>query len=335
MGMHNVVDPVTGLSLRSGEEIVAIMIQRRVGGYPDAVTAIAKTPLDPTDLFEPASLPIHGKIGSYGEPVPHKGQLSVELFREMAGADTWKAAFERATDFNDGLSYPIRRIAAAFGQTEPTKEILGVAVFHRSTWDKVIEMRWSRTGKKEDVDAFLAIDADLGRRIASGEDRDRSLMHQISLRGLNRGPVEHEFPDGSEVRIPKIAGILGVGEGGRAVSREFGEWLTDHGLMDRKASPDRGVLEGLWDLVAFQEGLDRLGRLLLPSMSHGQNLNALDAIDGAMLAIDNAGEQIHRMADDDHELRDAEVERLRTQIDRLDDLRTKLEEALRTSAPRP
>lgn len=335
MGMHNVVDPVTGLSIRSGEEIVAIMIQRRVGGYPDAVKAIAKTPLGPTDMFEPASLPVFGRMGSYGDVVPHGEQLSAALFQEMASAKTWETAFERATDFNDGLSYPIRRIDAAFGQTEPTKEVLGVAILHRTTWDKVVEMRWSPTGKTEDVEAFLAIDGDLTRRLDAGDDRDRARFEQILLRGLNRGPSDHAMLDGSKVRVPRLAGVLGIDEGGRPLSHDFGRWLTDHGLMDIDAAPDRRVLEGLWDLVAFQQGLDMLGRMVLPSKSHGQNTNALQAIEGAMLAIDNAAGQIHAMADDDHELRDTEVERLQAQIDRLDDLKSKLEDALRTSAPRP
>lgn len=335
MGMFNVVDPVTGIAMKSGEEIVAVMIQRRVGGYPDAVTAIAHTPHAPTDLFEPASLPVFGKMDSMGDLVPHKGQLSVDLFQEMASAQTWKTAFERATDFNDGLSFPIRRISALMGQTEPVKEILGVAIFHRATWERLVELRWSRTGKKDDVDAFFAMDADLERKFKAGDDRDRALMGMISLRGLDRGPYDYEFPDGSKVRAPKIAGILGVGEGGRAISRDFGEWLRDHGLMDRDSAPDRKLLEGLWDLVAFQEGLDRLGRLLVPSKSHGQNLNAIDAIDGAMLTIENAGGQIARMVDDDGELNERQAERLQAQIDRLDDLKAKLEEALRTSAPSP
>ena len=335
MGIFNMVDPVTGLTICRDDEVVAIMIQRRTGGYPDALTALASAPLKPTDIFEPASLPVFGKMGSYGDIKPDPGQASSELFQKMVGCKSWDQAFERATDFQKGgMEYPIDKLSSLMGQKEPVKEILGIAVFHRSTWDKVVSMRWSRTERAADVDTVLAILDDLEAQSAKKTD-DLATIRLISLRDLRLGPRPYTFPDGREFEIPRVASALQSAEGGSTVSSDFSRWLTTFGPLGKSEArrPDRSVIEGLWDLQAFEQGLDVIGRVLMPAKSHGQYTNSLDVIETGLLSIQRAGEQIIERAEDDHELDDDEIERLKDQIARIDEIKERIEVALSKASP--
>lgn len=337
MGSFMVNDGVTGLAIDRDEDVVGIVIQRRTGGYPDALTALAVGPLGPTDLFEPASLPIFGKMGDMGEIVPEQGQISAAIFSAMVGKEKFEDALAFATDFRDGgMAYPIDRISALMGQAEPVKEILGLAVFTRSTWDKVVSMRWARCERDEDVDTVMAIADDLARR--SADKDDWATVQLISLRDLRLGRGRpYTFSDGRQVEVPIVASALESQEGGSPASSDFARWLTSAGPLGKQSrdKPNREIVEGLWELVAFEQGLDVIGRTLGPAKKHGQHVNHLDTIDAGLLAIENAGAQIIARAEDDRELRDSEVERLQAQLASMDEIRERLEMALTKAAPRP
>ena len=133
-----------------------------------------------------------------------------------------------------------------------------------------------------------------------------------------------------------VAGVLEHQECGSPVSGNFARWLTTAGPLGKtRDKPDRAIVEGLWDLLAFEQGLDVIGRTLGPSKKHGQRVNHLDAIEAGLLAIENAGAQIIARAEDDRELRDGEVERLQAQLASMDEIRERLEMALTRAAPRP
>ena len=336
MGSFMVNDGVTGLAIDRNEEVVGLMVERRTGGYPDALTALAVGPLMPTDMFEPASLPIFGKMGDMGEIVPHAGQVAASLFTSMVGLPKFEDAFALATNFRDGgMAYPIDHISAIMGQKEPVKEILGLAVFARSSWDKIVSMRWARGERDDDVDTVMAIADDLAHR-ASRKD-DLATMQLILLRDLKFGGRPYSFSDGRQTEIPMVASVLAHQEGGSPVSGNFSRWLTTAGPLGKQTrdKPAREIVEGLWELLAFEQGLDVIGRTLGPSKKHGQHVNHLDTIDAGLLAIENAGAQIIARAEDDRELRDGEVERLQAQLASMDEIRERLEMALTRAAPRP
>lgn len=337
MGSFMVNDGVTGLAIDRHEEVVGLMVERRTGGYPDALTALAVGPLKPTDIFEPASLPIFGKMGDMGEIVPHAGQLAASIFTSMVGLPKFDDAFALATNFRDGgMAYPIDRISAIMGQKEPVKEILGLAVFARSSWDKIVSMRWARSERDEDVNTVMAIGDDLARR--SSEKDDLATMQLILLRDLRLGRGRpYSFSDGRQTEIPMVASVLEHQEGGSPVSGNFSRWLTTAGPLGKQSrdKPAREIVEGFWELLAFEQGLDVIGRTLGPSKKHGQHVNHLDTIDAGLLAIENAGAQIIARAEDDRELRDGEVERLQAQLASMDEIRERLEMALTRAAPRP
>ncbi len=66
MGSFVCVDTVTGLTMRGDVEVVALVIGRRTGGYPDAEKAAATRQTGAAETFGPASLPIRGRIGTTG-----------------------------------------------------------------------------------------------------------------------------------------------------------------------------------------------------------------------------------------------------------------------------
>ncbi|AOG03457.1 hypothetical protein [Bosea sp. RAC05] len=336
MGLFNVVDPVTGVTLKQGDPIVAIMLQRRTGGYPDAVTGLAVRPHHPTGLFEPASLPIYGKMGDTGDVVPVKGQLSVKAFVEMAGASSWDQAFATATDFSgSGLAYPIDRLSAHLGQTKPVTEVLGISVVHRSSFEKMLSSRYSRTDKQADIDDLVAILSDLARKSAEGDSK--ATYDLISLQGLGCGSRRYDHSDGRAIELPPLAGVLQHREGGDWVSSDFSQWLTTEGPLRTNTSDrlDRETLDALWELQAFQEGLDAIGHLLLPNKSHGYSTNAVTAIDMAVLTIQRGADQIQELIEDDRDLRDADVERLRAKMMELDELKDRMAALLQQASPSP
>lgn len=330
MGSFYLADAVTGLNLTSDMPVVGIVIQRRLGGYPDAQAALTKAPIEPTDIFEPASLPIFGKANFEGGMTPNPRQYAVDLFCEMAGEKDWEKAFGKASDFSEGgLSFPLPRMARVLGKSEPDKEILGLMVVHKSTWDAVCAARYGKNTMKKDIETMKKVEADFQSRAKGPDKDDRLWFDGISYMGLKYST--HRFVDGSELRMPPVAAMFHHLEGGSKVSSHLTEWMSDHGPLKRidDLTLPTDLLKGLWELDAFQDGMRSLSKVLAPSVAAGQHSNAARLLESTFSTIETGADHLMLEAEENgYDQDDESVKRIAALLDKMEALRERLAERL-------
>jgi hypothetical protein len=181
--MSHACDAATGQTIYEWEDVVALVLDRRVGGYPDATTHAAIPGLSPPSLFEPASLPIRAGYGAFGGIVPRKGQASVAQVLALANMPDWEALQDKAFGVRGGV--PVGRAAHGVAPRPNEnadarrKRTFGLAILRKETWDLAL---WAsrRRGRKEDVDAVLAGVAHV-RALSAAGDNNGSMRNSYPL----------------------------------------------------------------------------------------------------------------------------------------------------------
>lgn len=290
MGLTSPTDALTGLALRSGEPVVALLLDRRTGGYPDAQKAAAHPPVDVTHIFEAASLPIRGVAGDYNDIEPTRGQASVRFALDMTGSASWLEFAETALDFGKGA--PVRTYRpAVFGGDDPEPRILGLAVFSESSWRHLIDQAAFAGSTVDDAAAMLEILRDAREGMASGREFDPRWMNLFDLRTSS----SYRFGDGRVVEVPKLARCL-EGSGTFTFAPDFADFLTGpRGVMGMPRGSDAGepagleeTLAGLAETQAVGTALRYLKRQLLPSAAGGQYRNHREVFETSLLAVEQA-----------------------------------------------
>jgi len=291
MGMSQLADAYTGMSLGDDEPAVALVIARQRRGYPDPIKTAAKPVIYPHDMFVPMSLPIHGKAGQYGDFAPEKGQLSVDILCRMTKSKDWKHFAEQAFDWDKGI---VLERDALGRDAEP--EVLGLCVVSKSTWDAVIDGYQRRDQRAGDVSlvkaAMLdAADAPSEHRIPVGEASDMlglTLLRKYTFTG-----------SGEKVEMPPLAHALtsmdGVGSLGSPLlsylQYDSGEiyWsLAEKGSAGANHAYLDELLGHLWDSQAFHYGLHYNNRYIMPSKNGGQYRNDIEVARLSSAAIEHA-----------------------------------------------
>lgn len=338
MGSTAPADALTGMSLREGEEVVALVLARRTGGYPDAERHAAIAAVGPCHLFEAASLPIRGLAGGYNDLVPHPGQAAVRFACEMAGAADWDAFGATALEFRTGAALKTYRPAVPmFGGDDPEPKVLGLAVFSAATWQHLAGSTYGMPSPTEAAAAVLEAMRDAAAGLA-----DRTLDYdtgRYDLLNLRKGS-EYVFLDGRTATLPTLSRCFG--DGGHF---EFSPCFTAFmcgprgGLNPRVRSgaelhPDLGeTLLGLAETWAAGYGLRYANRPLLPSAAAGQHVNALEVAGAAMLSLGQAAAALeHRIREYDSE---KAADHLRLLLERMDALRDGIAARLDGDRPDP
>ena len=274
MGSFSCADVATGLPLGRDEGAVCLVIARRRGGYPDPEKAAASRTIAATDMFEPASLPIRGRVGDYGDFVPSRGQDAVEAACGMAGLRTWKEFEAIAFDFR-GEGVPLGK---GYLGSPPERRVLGTAYVSAATWTQLVKPYPSQD-READVDAVLSaleVLASLDARSREpGLDVDGVQELRIKVfqnYGLLRlqGSV-HVDADDVGHDMPPLARCLDGSEGGSTFCREFAHWMGDaSGMMgfdkDRRiVVPSRRLLGEFWDVQQAMTRMRHLNLTLRPS----------------------------------------------------------------------
>lgn len=330
MGMSSLSDAVTGQTFQKGEKIVAIVIARRKGGYPDAVKAAAKPGIRPDDLFVPMSLPIRAKAGDYGDIVPTKKQLAVDVLCRMTGMENWKQFSEKALDFLDGGVVLERPFMGGAGETE----ILGIAAYKENTWNALIEGYWrcdERAGDIALVKAAMLDAADAPRegKLPVGE--------ASAMLGLQIGHVYTFSASTERTEMPPLAHALtemeAVGSLGRPLVSylhyDSGELHWDLGEKGSAKANHRfldELLGALWENQAFHYGLYAHNRYLMPSISAGLSKNDLHVAQLSMSVIEDAMERAADVAEDYGN--EDEVEKLLAVSAQLEAMQRRVEERI-------
>ncbi len=269
MGSFVCADAVTGLTLERGEDAVCLVIARRRGGYPDADLAAAMRTIGATDMFEPVSLPIRGRVGDYGDFLPKGRQVAVDVACAMTGLDGWEEFQAKALDYL-GEGVPVGR---GFLGGAPEVMVLGVSYLSASTWRHLAKPYGSQD-RKADVDAVRDAIASVagGDAHASGP-----LGRNFPMASLQS--CAHERSDGTRVHLPRLARCLAGDEAGSTFHDAFRAWFPwCSGMVGRLgdgvAVPERAVLEQLWDVQQAMLRMRHLGLLLRPSPAPGGGCNA-------------------------------------------------------------
>ena len=276
--MSYAVDAVTGQTIRRGEEVVALVIDRRTGGYPDATTHAAMHTLSPSDLFEPVSLPIRAAYDEFGAIVPAPRQIAVSLLLDLANQSDWKSFQEKAFGVDGGIVLG----AAARGPVNPLlgdpdgarTRVLGLAIYRKATWEHLLATSPLQERKAE-VDLILSRIAEVRATNARGELN--AAWRNINLLDLRQSTFHRA--DGSSERLPWAAHALEHREGGSSLGRVAADAITrrggvlGHDLLDRDADAEtRRAIEAVWDLRAAEAALQDLGKTYQPSpLARGTN----------------------------------------------------------------
>jgi len=286
MGMSQLADAYTGMALSTDEPAVALVIARQKHGYPDPVKAAAKPVIYPHDLFIPVALPIHGKVGSYGDFQPDKGQLSVEILCKMTKTENWQKFAEQALDWDKGVI--LERGA------EP--EVLGLCVVSKATWDAMIDSYRRRDQRAGDISlvksAMLdAADSPSEHKIPVGAASDMlglTLSRRYTFTGTDKAvempPLAHTLTEldcvghmGSPLRSYLQ---LSSGEIYWDLA-EKGSAGANHAYLDE-------LLGALWDFQAFHYGIHLHNRYIMPSKNGGQHANDIDVARLSAATIEHA-----------------------------------------------
>lgn len=328
MGLTSPTDALTGLALRSGEPVVALVLDRRTGGYPDAQKAAAHAPIDVTHIFEAASLPIRGVAGDYNDIEPSPGQASVRFALEMTGSADWREFGETALDFRRGAAIRTFR-PAVFGGDDPEPRILGLAVFSESSWRHLIDQAAFAGNPEDDAAALLEILRDAREGLSSGREFDPRWMNLFDLRTSS----SYEFSDGRVVEVPKLARCL-EGSGAFTFAPDFASFLTGpKGAVGMPRRSDAGepagleeTLAGLAETQAVGTALRYLKRQLLPSASGGQYRNHREIFETSLLAVGQASaSMLDKVAD---YADDKAGDQLQALLERMDAMRADISDKL-------
>ena len=332
MGSFNLSDCLTGLSIGSGEPVVAFVVEQAEGGYPKAEATLARTGRGFGDICRLASLPIHGTYDDYGQVEPDEGQLSVKLACSMIGVADWQGFGKTALDWQVGAA--IRRDGAwsrIHGETEGPTKVFGLSVMHRASWDHVLEMASAHADRTLEVGAMQGVLVDAIRRMAdmtSNDDGGR--YHALSV--LELGSSSYAYADGRTARLPELASVLSSGRD--VYSRDFRTWLQDNALRGNKVLDKwpggppwlSELLGGLWDTTAFRHGMEWHNRTLLSSAGAGQFRDDDKHFSLALLTLETAGTRFVENAQENGPSEEAEA--FKGLMEKLDALRTRLQAGL-------
>lgn len=324
MGLTSPTDALTGLALRSGEPVVALVLDRRTGGYPDAQKAAAHSPVDVTHMFEAASLPIRGVAGDYNDIEPEPGQASVRFALEMTGSTSWREFGETALDFRKGAQVRTYR-PAVFGGDDPEPRILGLAVFSASSWRHLIDQAAFAGNPDDDVAAMLGILRDAREGMASDREFDPRWMNLFDLRTSS----SYRFGDGRVVEVPRLARCLDS-SGLFTFAPDFASFLT--GPKGAMRMPGRSevaepagleeTLRGLAETQAVGMSLRYLKRQLLPSAAGGQYRNHREVFETSLLSVEQASaSMLDKVAD---YADDKAGDHLQALLERMDAMRSEI-----------
>jgi hypothetical protein len=284
--MSHAADAATGQSIKPDEEIVALVVDRRTGGYPDAATHAAVPGIKPTSLFESLSLPVQGTYDGFGLVKPRRGDLGAELMLDLAGQPDWQSFHDKAFGVRGGI--------VVNGNEDREPRVLGLAIYRKATWDLLADLSGEKD-RKGDVAKVLALMDLVRTQNASGNVN--LAFRNANLLLLNQSAFAHD--DGRREDLPRLGRALAhVGEGS-LMGHDAVERLTRDGgplgydLMDRKAD-DRvaGILGALWNLQAVDEGLYLLGKPYLPSALVGGFDNAGQVFDLGLTMLEDAGNAV-------------------------------------------
>lgn len=329
MGSSNLGDCLTGLTIGNGDPVVAFVIDRTRGGFPDAEKTRAMTGRFFNSVCQLVSLPIVASYGGYNDIVPDEGQLSVAIACQMVGVKDWGEFAGTALDFQRGAAIQRdRRIDRVLGAPPPEPQVFGLAVMHRSSWNHLMAMQAAHLDREADVGMVAWAMEDVARRYnAQGKNRDdRLYVQQDSVLGLRSWTYTGE--DGEEVTLPDVATALSSGRD--LFGHDFIEWLRDR-LIEPSLIGDRApgapwlreLIGGLWDARAFEHGMDWHNRTLLSSPSAGQQRAAERHFALAMLAMEQAsGPLVESISDNGEEPED--VAKLNAMMAHLDGLRGRI-----------
>lgn len=326
MGLTSPTDALTGLALRSGEPVVALVLARRTGGYPDAQQAAAHSPVEVTHLFQAASLPIRGGAGSYKDIEPAPGQAAVRFALEMTGAQDWEAFQATALDFSSGAALATHDPhAELFGGEDPEPKVLGLAIFSEATWMHLVRQAEFGNGVDDDVAVVLDAMRDARSAMAAGAEFNPGWFDLLQLR--KRSPYSHS--DGRRIDLPECAGCL-AGSGTFDFAPAFVAFLGgSKGPLKLYAKSDvteHAALEetvaGLAQAHAVGTALRYLNRQLVPSFAGGQYRNHREVFETSLEAVGQAaGSMLTKVADDPD---DPAGEHLLALMDRMDAMRSEL-----------
>ena len=336
MGQSQLADALTGLVIPKGERVVALLVERRRGGYPDATTHAAIAPLSPSQSFEPVSLPVHAVAGAYGDIEPGRNDLGAKLVLHLANKATWTDLSEAAfgVDGSVILGEAAHGIQKAIwtnpGDREP--RTLGLVAFHASSWDRIVFLGTRGRGGKGDVDTVLgAIEA--ARTATAASDHDLAAMNYgLTHLGASVAYARDPGEPGKTVTVPMpdLARALSKREGGDLLSSVSTRWLERTRLLGPRildAAPDprlRVLLESVRNLQAAERGMDLLCKTWQPSYGAGQHDNALEVAEAAIGSLSRAaGQSLDRIEEGTDE---RALPRLEAMLARLDEVRAALGE---------
>lgn len=324
MGLTSPTDALTGLALRSGEPVVAIVLARRAGGYPDAQQAAAHSPVEVTHLFQAASLPIRGFAGSYNDIEPEPEQAALRFALAMTGAEDWENFKATALDFQAGaalVTYDPN--AELFGGDDSEPKILGLAIFSEATWSHLVRQAEFASIVEDDVAVVLDAMRDARASMAAGEEYNPGWFDLINLR---KGSP-YTYNDGRVVELPRFASCL-AGSGTFEFAPAFVSFLSGSKgplRMPRTAGPTepkdlRETVAGLAETHAVGTAMRYLNRQIVPSFAGGQYRNHREVLETSLEAVAQAAvSMLDRIADDPDHPAGAQLQKL---LDRMDDMRS-------------
>lgn len=349
MGCSQLADALTGRSLPRGEPVVALVVERRTGGYPDATTHAAMAPSSPSQMFEPVSLPIRGKAGDYGDIEPRSGDLGAKILLDLANKPDWASLATEAF----GYKASILLGDAAYGKeksdigfpVDKNPRVLGLVVFSEASWKRIVRDGSPRTSRANDVAAVLDALSTARKAVLAGDNT--ALGMNMDLTRLASSCLYETDPDDPEktrtTRLPTLSRALSGREGGDLLSGMATERLRKGGvlgtrLLRQEPGPDTVRLIGMvWDLQAAERGMDLLCKTWQPSYGAGQHDNAKEVANAAIDAFsDSAAHLLDRVEEGYGD--EEEIAELEGMMARLEAARAAIAgrlEALREDAPQP
>lgn len=287
MGISNLADAVTGRYLKEGEEIVAMIIARAKGGYPDPVTCAALPIIGPSQLFKPISTPIRGVVGEYSDFTPHPEQASIAFLLSMTQSDSWEAFAKVAFDMNKGASIP----ELNFPTDTRNEEVLGVWAVSTATWTELVKHNERRYERKKSIDTIMFCFRDAIKGIQSKDD-DAWFQGDALIRLDKR---IYELADGTKIDLPPASSVMCGGWNIQFDNAFRTHWGRHVAKIARALDPDkspatmeyiREMVGGVCDVMSVAQGLDLIQKPIMPSPSAGQYDNSRHVADISLSAIE-------------------------------------------------
>lgn len=315
MGLTSPTDALTGLSLRSGEPVVALVLARRTGGYPDAQHAAAHSPVEVTHLFQAVSLPIRGVAGDYNDFDPEPDQAALRFALSMTGAEDWESFKATALDFRTGAALATYdHHAELFGGDDPEAKVLGLAIFAEATWSHLVRQAEFAGIVEDDVAVVLDAMRDARSAMAAGEPFNPGWFDLLQLR--KGSPYTHS--DGRRIDLPRFARCLGT-SGAFEFAPAFVSFLGGSKGPLRLAGKSDGsepadlaeTVAGVAQTHAVGIAMRYLNRQLVPSFAGGQYRNHREIFETSLEAVGQAAESmLAKVADDPDNAAGDELQRL-------------------------